>query len=172
MKKKAAKKTAGPIRVGRRQVLGGKMEKPGAAAEAAPGDEERRQEAFDFVPMWKGQALEAWSVSRETLFLQLRHANGAAPFYACARDRESFYPDAVRILFLCLHTPEDWRAYRGNLVAFQEELIDPWADEFLQSGADKLALVVLALKVWNASQENQAEPMPDERPGKGPGRGN
>ena len=88
-----------------------------------------------------------------------------------AMDRDAFFGDAVRILYLCSHTPEDWRAYRGDLVAFQEHLIDPWGDENL-STADEAELFILTLRIWNRAHENEPEPMPSETPGRGAVPGN
>lgn len=184
--KKRAAVVRPPIVVGRGEKLGGKLGKgPAKKGARVPAvvdldgpevedveAERKRAEVFSFEPYWKEQPLEAFSVSRETLFLQIREANGAPELYSCARSKDSWYPDAVRILYLCLHTPKDWGMYRGDLRAFQEMLIDPWADANLQSGRDKVDLDVLTFKIWNASQELRAEPLPDETPRKGPRLGN
>lgn len=122
--------------------------------------EQRRQTAFDSVPHWQGQPLHPFSVSRETLFLQLRTAAGAPPLMAAMIDREAWYADAVRMLWLCSHLPDDWAQLRTEPV-FLQSAIDQWADQHLHSGRHKTDLVLLTLKIWNDSQATAHVPAAD-----------
>ncbi len=122
--------------------------------------ERQRQTAFDSAPHWQGRALEPFSVSRETLFLQLRVAAGAPPLFAAMADAEAWYADAVRIAWLCSHRPEAWQELRARPLELQAA-IDAWADAAIDSRRDKVDLVLLTLRLWNESQINAHEPSPD-----------
>lgn len=119
-----------------------------------------RQTAFDSSPYWQGQPLQPFSVSRETLFLQLRVAAGAPPLYTAMADAEAWYADAVRIAWLCTHLPADWQELRARPLELQAA-IDEWADTAIESARDKVDLVLLTLRLWNESQVNAHEPAPD-----------
>lgn len=122
--------------------------------------EKRRQQAFDSVPHWKGRPLEPFSISREALFVQLRTAAGAAPFQTVLQDGEAWYADAIRLLWICSHTPEAWEDLRGEPLRLQS-VIDRWADANLDSRRDKHDLVLLTLRLWNESQVNMHVPAAD-----------
>lgn len=127
---------------------------------AAATDEKKRQAAFDSANHWKGRPLHPFSISRETLFLQLRCAAGAPGIYAAMIDGEAWYGDAVRLLWLCLHTADDWDPLRAEPLKLQRH-IDDWADATLDRGA-KTDLVLLTIALWNASQINAHEPVPGD----------
>ncbi len=128
--------------------------------EAAAADDKKRQAAFDSAPHWKGRPLHPFSISRETLFLQLRCAAGAPGIYQAMIDGEAWYGDAVRILWLCLHTADDWDPLRAEPLKLQRH-IDAWADTALQRG-EKTDLILLTIGIWNASQINAHEPVPGD----------
>jgi hypothetical protein len=131
------------------------------AVRRSEGEAERlRQTAFDSAPHWQARALQPFSVSRETLFLQLRVAAGAPPLYAAMADIEAWYPDAVRLAWLCTHAPADWQELRARPLELQAA-IDQWADTAIDSRRDKADLVLLTLRLWNDSQINAHEPSPD-----------
>jgi hypothetical protein len=127
---------------------------------AAATDEHKRQAAFDAVPHWQGSPLKPFSISRETLFLQLRHAAGAPGLYSAMLDGEAWFGDAVRILWLCLHGPDDWDSLRGQPLDLQRA-IDAWADETIPRGS-KADIVLLTIRLWNESQVNAHEPVPGD----------
>lgn len=131
---------------------------------------ERRQAAFDAEFRWRGKTLHGFSISREVLFLQLRVAVGAAPIYAAARDGEGWLPDAMRILWLCCHGPEDWGPLRAEPQRLQEE-IERWAESNI-TRAERVTLWGLTLRIWNASQENAHEAVSGDASGKAPDSGN
>ena len=137
---------------------------------AAATDERKRQAAFDADGTWQGRPLNPFSISRETLFLQLRTAAGAPGIYQAMMDGEAWFGDAVRILWLCLHGPADWRDLRGEPIRLQEA-IDAWADEHIPRGA-KPDLVMLTIRLWNDSQINAHEPVPGDAIGEARDPGN
>lgn len=127
---------------------------------AAATDEQKRQAAFDGSFHWQGRPLHPFSISRETLFLQLRCAAGAPGIYSAMIDGEAWYGDGVRLLWLCLHTADDWDPLRGEPLRLQRA-IDDWADATLPRGA-KTDLTLLTIQLWNASQLNAHEPVPGD----------
>ena len=75
-------------------------EDPDLAAQTA------REDAFTSEePTWQGQPLHPYSSGRESLFTQLRAAAGAPPLREAIADTDSFFPDAIRVIYLCSHTP-------------------------------------------------------------------
>lgn len=107
-------------------------EDPELAKQAAAS----REEAFTAEEAtWQGQTLHPYGSGRETLFTQLRAAAGAPPLRDCIGTTDDFFPDAIRLLYLCLHTPEEWREARQTGAAAWMEHIEAWAD-----GAIPLAL--------------------------------
>ena len=124
---------------------------------AATSDERKRQTAFDSEFQWRGRPLRPFSISRETLFLQLRAAAGAPGLYQAMLDGEAWFGDAVRLLWLCSHPPEAWRDLRAEPLRMQEA-IDAWADATLPRGA-KTEIILLTIGIWNASQINAHEPV-------------
>lgn len=127
-----------------------------------PVAESRRQEAFDSEFLWRGQALEGFSVSREALFGQLRLAMGAPRFSQCVADPDAFAADAQRILYLCSNPSEVWNRLRSDMATLQSA-VDDWADSNITI-SEKLASETVAMKIWLASQQNRHEPAPSKTP--------
>lgn len=125
-------------------------------------EENARVAAFEFEPVWEGREV-LFSFSKEALFLQLRKAMGAPSFSECWDDVLAFLADAVRIVWLGIHGPAEFRDVRGDLTALQERM-DAWADGIPRE--KQVDLVRLAKQVWNAAGQNAAEPVGDGRPGK------
>jgi hypothetical protein len=122
-------------------------------------DEAARKRAFGAEFSWRGRALNAFSVGRESLFYELRLAVGAPPLEQTLRDVTGFLGDAVRILWLCAHRPEDWRHLRGAPLLMQEE-IDAWADENVRGTAEA---ALTGLRIFNSAGMNVHEPVLNER---------
>lgn len=116
--------------------------------------EKRREEAFQAEPEWNGQPL-VWSISKESLFYALRQANGARELADVLQDIDAFFADAIRIIYLSLHGPEDWRAWRSDLVLWQEK-IEAWADANI-TRAQRVAAVMCGWKVLELAWENRHE---------------
>ncbi len=135
-----------------------------------PGDEKAREAAFDADYFWDGVPLKAFSSSREALWGQIRAMAGAPSLGFALVDLESFFADAMRILFLCSHEPEEFRHLRADPAAFQEA-IDKWADENIPR-KEKIQAVELALAIYNDSAVNQHEPAPPETTGHSDDLGN
>lgn len=130
--------------------------KPDHTADLA--HETRRQAAFESEFEWNGQPLHPFSISRESLFGQLRLAMGAPLLSRCLADTEGFAADAHRILFLCATPPELWNRLRADMPALQTA-VDNWADQNI-TVSQKLLAETIAMKIWLASQENRHEPAP------------
>jgi hypothetical protein len=121
--------------------------------------EKRREEAFSAEPMWNGRPL-IWSISRESLFYAQRHAVGARDISEVIADIDAFFADAIRILWLCTHTPDDWRGLRTDLMGWQETM-EKWADENITT-KQKSSAVLTAWKIlentWEVTHETAKEP--------------
>lgn len=124
-----------------------------------------RQKAFTARFQFAGQPLQPFSSSRERLLMDIREASGAGDFGRLGM----LYPDALRFVWLCLHTGEEleqfqcgvglpglnsWPLYRRFQVA-----IDRWTD---QNAAlvkkHKNELIDTFLDAWKASQVTHAVP--------------
>jgi hypothetical protein len=125
-----------------------------------------REEAFaSEEPTWQGKPLLPYTSSREVLFTQLRAAGGAPPLRESIASTDEFFPDAIRILYLCSHTPEDWREHRGNTGAWLEH-IEAWADEAIAL-SQKAEAAATAMNIL--SRAYSGEHVPVSRHGKTPG---
>lgn len=119
---------------------------PQAAGEIPqPADDPDSPEVFT----WRGVRLHPFTTSRAGLFAQHRLAVGSPNLYLVIDDVDGFLADAVRILWLCSHTPKDWSSLRCDPSAFQS-VIDQWADA--DPDFDSVAAVLLALKIYAASR--------------------
>lgn len=127
---------------------------------------EERGEAFaSEEPEWMGKPLEPYSSGRESLFVQIRAAAGAPPLRETIRTTDDFFPDAIRILYLCSHTPENWREHRRDPARWLEHIED-WADGaiplHLKKNAASTAMNIL-------SRAYSGEHIPVSRHGRTPG---
>jgi hypothetical protein len=114
---------------------------------------------------WNGQTLQPYTSSREVLFEILRGATNAPPLALTCQSIDAFFPDAIRILYLCSHTPDDWRHLRNTPQEWQEK-IEEWADTAVPL-ARKGEAVNTAMRVWNRGYAN--EHIPVARTGRTPG---
>jgi len=172
---RAKKATAkGPRILGDPEEIGGSVApvpRRDAADDAAEQQaEERRQRAFDAVPHWRGQKLEPFSVSRESLFLQLRTSAGAPGLYEAMRDGVAWFGDAIRMLWLCTHVPADWEELRATPLKLQGA-IDAWADAEL-ARVDRMELCIMTMRIWNQAQANAHVPVSGEPSGRTADAGN
>jgi hypothetical protein len=139
-------------------------------AEKAAAAEQERQEAFEAEYLWDvwderrnefvPTALHPYTSGREALFYRLRLADGALSLSKTLSDVPSFLGDAIKILYLCSHTPEQWRALRTNTTQFLEE-IDAWGDVNVPR-AKQVKATLLALNIFNHAGATQAVPEPAE----------
>ncbi len=124
--------------------------------EAEAAAEKRRQAAFDAEFSFRGVKLEPFSISREMVFLQLRTALGAPELGKAMENTISWWPDGVRLLWLCSHVPEDWELLRGEPLRLNGA-IEEWAEsQGLRAVIPDVRYEVaeVTLKLWNAAQEN------------------
>jgi hypothetical protein len=129
------------------------------------GQAKAREKAFSAGYSFAGQKLLPFSSSRERLLMDIREASGAGDFGRLGM----LYPDALRFVWLCLHTGEEleqfqcgvglpglnsWPLYRRFQVA-----IDRWTD---QNAAlvkkHKNEMIDTFLDAWKASQVTHAVP--------------
>ena len=127
--------------------------------------EQAREDAFNAEPdEWQGQPLQAYGSGRESLFTQIRAAAGAPPIRETVETTDAFFPDAIRVLYLCLHQPEEWREHRRDAAAWLEH-IEAWADDavplHLKAEACAVAMGILSRAYAN-------EHVPVKRHGKTP----
>lgn len=147
-------KTSKPVRqrTGVRKVSSTPPVDP-AIAEA----EKARKEAFDAVHRWRGKVLLPFTISRESLFYSLRVHAGAPPLSSVAKSASAFLGDALRILFLCSHAPEEWEHVRDEPVMFLRA-IDAWADKNV-SRSEMATAVKVSLRIFNDADSNRADPV-------------
>jgi hypothetical protein len=112
-----------------------------------------------------GNPLEPYGSGRESLFVQLRAAAGAPPLRDTVGTTDDFFPDAIRILYLCSHTPEDWREHRRDPARWLEH-VEAWAETAipLSMKADAASCAMNIL-----SRAYSGEHIPVSRHGRTPG---
>ena len=120
-----------------------------------------REAAFDAEFAWRGAPLHPFSIDRESLFSEVRLANGAPPIVKTSADFDGFLADALRILFICSHTKDDFRPLRRDPIAFQEA-IDAWAVENVARG-EQSAAITLGIEIYVSSFATEHEPVPSEK---------
>lgn len=119
---------------------------------------EARENAFLSVPGdWNGIPLRPYSSGRESLFSQLRHQAGAPPVNQALDDIDAFFPDAIRILWLCTHDPADWRQHRRDPGVWQE-IMEQWADDHIPL-ARKGEAIMVAMNILTEAYTNRHEPV-------------
>jgi hypothetical protein len=122
---------------------------------------QRRADAFDAVYEWHGKELYPWTIGREQQYFKLRAADTAVPLHVALRHPETFLGDAIKVLYLMHHLPEEWRALRMDIAAFVEA-IDAWSEENIPRHEQSEA-IDLALRVVNESASTQAIPRPTDK---------
>lgn len=135
-----------------------------------PAHETQRQAAFDSAFEWRGKELHPFSISRESLFHQLRLAIGAPVWDSCIEDTYAFTADAARILWLCAHTPKDWSLLRCS-PAVHQNAIDEWTEANI-SPRETAAARLLAMDILVAAARNAHEAAPATQRAHGDDLGN
>jgi len=141
---------------------------PEAVLNAAQTERENAFEAEHAWPVWieqkqcfQSMPLHGYSSGREALFYKLRAADGALPLSKTLEQLTTFLSDAIKILWLCSHEPQEWRMVRGDLSLFLET-IEAWGDVNVPRSMH-VAAVNLALQIFNEASINKAVPEPSER---------
>lgn len=125
-----------------------------------------REEAFYAVHQWNAKPLLPMTRGRASQFYKLRAADDAPPIAKCLYDHNAFLGDALRILFLCSHEPEQWAMYRASSIVFLEQ-IEKWSNKNV-SKAQETEAITTALRIFQEQEVSQAEIPPGsgpERPG-------
>ncbi len=118
-----------------------------------------RRDAENAVYKWRGKVLPyPFSIARETLFYSLRVAAGAPSFQSLMTQQMAFLGDALRILFLCSHAPEQFEHLRSDPMQFIHA-IEKWGDTNVTRD-ENVELVTLAWKIFNDSNVTAAQPVP------------
>ncbi len=129
-----------------------------------PSAEAAREDAFTDDFLWQGQLLQPLSLERYNIFVTQRLAMGAAPLGDALRDGGAFYPDALRLLWLCSHPPEILQRYRRDPDAMQTA-IEAWAATHAPLHLAK-EVIGTGLAVFNAAFENRHETRASTRTGR------
>lgn len=118
-----------------------------------PAGEAEREDAFSDEPQWDGRLLFPFSVERYGIFVSQRVSMGAPSLYDALRDGSAFFPDAVRILWICSHLPAALSRLRPDPAAMQEAM-DAWAEDHVpvHRGAEAVAV---AIRIFNAANVNR-----------------
>jgi hypothetical protein len=121
------------------------------------GPEERaREEAFDGVHLWNGEELHGFSIDRYGIFVSHRVAMGAPRMGVVLSDPDAFFPDALRILYLCSVEAGTLRKLAREPEAL-EAAVYAWAAEAVPMNRRYEAEGV-AIQIFNGVYVNQHEP--------------
>jgi hypothetical protein len=120
-----------------------------------PDAQADREDAFSADPEWNGQPLQAFSVERYSVFVSQRVSIGAPSLYQALRDGNAFYPDALRILWLCSQPPAVIQSLRRDPEAMQAA-IEAWAATHAPVHLAATATTT-ALRIFNDAQLNRHE---------------
>lgn len=136
--------------------------RPASIALEDGAGESDREDAFDTEPVWNGQLLHPFSIDRYSVFVSQRVSIGAPSLYQALRDGSAFYPEAIRILWLCAHAPATIAALRHEPESMQAA-IEEWAAEHapIHRAGDAVSV---AIRIFNAVHVNRH----DTRPGSAP----
>jgi hypothetical protein len=127
---------------------------PAADEEAAAIQE--RDDAFSEAPVWNGKLLEPFTIERYLIFLSQRTSLGAPRLYQAMSDGNAFYPDALRILWLCSHDSSTIQLLRTDPEDMQN-VMEKWAEENAPLHLTAQAVTV-AIRIHNAARTNRADP--------------
>lgn len=110
--------------------------------------EAQRATSFDAVGReWRGRKLQAFSISRWMIFNDLRNVLRMPSLTTTMVDNETFFSDAVRIVWLCAHGPQHWEKLRPKAWKLILE-IDKWADANV-SGEESGEICLLAAQIYS-----------------------
>lgn len=133
---------------------------PSAPATAPARD--LHQEAYDYEPSWQGVPLEPFTMARQSLAAMLEsHSPGVGSGGAM---NEAYMPAVWSVLWLCHHTPDQWRHLRTQPVLWWEQ-IEEWAEEHCPRGLWLEAITLVhgrkedgdqpaVLGMWDAARLN------------------
>ena len=135
------------------------------------GETKSRTNAFNADDLtYQGQPLSPWTSGKEAHWSEVRAAVGAPPLHELRMDSAGWFPDALRILYLSLHTKESYRDRRSDPIALQEA-IEEWSDQNVPV-SETHAVCLLTMRIYNTAHENEAHPAPPEKPSHGDDLGN
>lgn len=120
-----------------------------------PTTAQEREAAFDAIFSWNGKPLHPFSIERYCAFLSHRAAIGAPTLLAAIKDGCGFYPDAIRILWLCSSKPPEILTLRRDPERM-EEAIQQWAETYAPP-PQAMQIITTALDIWNSATTNQPE---------------
>ena len=134
-----------------------------ASPHAAGAAEDAREDAFSAEFHWDGAILHPLSLERYNIFVTQRLAMGAPSLGDALRDGGAFFPDALRLLWLCSHTADVIQRLRRDPDAMQAA-IEAWA-----AAAAPLSrceeIIGIGLAIFNSAFESRHEARPSSRAG-------
>jgi hypothetical protein len=122
---------------------------------------EQREDVVTGGLAWRGQPLKPWSIDREGLYFKLRVADGCLPMTQLRTHPEVFLSDAVKILYLCCHEPEEWHHLRTNHLAILRQS-EAWAQANIPRNMQTEA-IGLAMQILSQATITEAIPEPSSR---------
>jgi hypothetical protein len=148
----------------------GKADPPGGGVpegKAADAGNERAAAFYGDEFQWKGQPLHGLSSGRWGAFLEMRAGVTSLPFLD-SLGGDGWFADSLRILYFCATEPQDWRPFRRDAMAWQEE-IEAWAGKHVER-EDRIAAEALAFEIYKASRINRHEIAPAAKGAGGGGK--
>ena len=142
---------------------------PSITAEPAE-DAAARSAAFSGAHFWNDRKLHGFSVSRFCIFQAHRTSVGAPFIHLALRDGAAFFPDALRILWICSVGSDMLELFSRDPAAMERE-IHRWAEtECPLHRIDEA--VSTAITIYDGAQINQHQDRHDAIERKGSDSGN
>jgi hypothetical protein len=117
--------------------------------------ESAREESFSAEFHWNDQLLQPLSLERYNVFVSQRLAMAAPTLGQALKDGAAFFPDALRLLWLCSQPSAVISRLRANPAAMQDA-IEGWAAEHApvhRSGE----ILDLGINLFNSAFESRHE---------------
>ena len=131
---------------------------PLATIHQDPATEADREAAFSDEYFWNETQLLPFSLERYNIFVTQRLAMCAPTLGAALQDGAAFFPDALRLLWLCSTPPETLSRLRSRPQDMQAA-IEAWAADNAPVSRSTEVLDI-GLKLFNSAFENRHESRP------------
>lgn len=120
--------------------------------------EETREEAFSAEHYWNEQLLHPLSIERYNIFVSQRLAMAAPTLGQALHDGAAFFPDALRLLWLCSQPSTVLGRLRAQPGAMQDA-IEAWAAE--QAPVHRSAEILdTGIRLFNSAFDTRHESRP------------
>lgn len=123
-----------------------------------PAEEAAREESFSADFFWNDELLQPFSLERYNIFVTQRSAMAAPSLGRALQDGAAFFPDALRILWLCSQPSHVLSALRSQPEAMQAR-IEKWAEDHAPVHRSN-DIIPLGVNIFNSAFDNRHETIP------------